>query len=330
MSSENPRLRARLAERYRNDPRDEQFLEQLNEILAPHQQQEYVDLPDTYPIIFVVGVPRSGTTLMMQLLARHLDIGYVNNLIAAFWRAPIFGIRLSKKLLRDRTEVTYRSDFGRTSGLIDPHEFGYFWSELLGYGDLGQRDEAFEETIDWLHVRTVLNCMAHAFGGPTAFKIFHAAWHVARLHQVLPNTFFIWVRRDPFSNALSLMKMRREWAGSETAWTSMKPREYEWLKNEPVWTQLAGQVFYIEKWLEDSLEAVPEHRVIRFDYEDLCESPQDALSTVGSVVTAQGYELGSSTEVPEAFIPSRPNPETPQDNHALVEALARFYPERAG
>ena len=45
-----------------------------------------------YPIIFIVGVPRSGTTLLSQLLIEHLDIGYINNHIAKYWMAPLHSL----------------------------------------------------------------------------------------------------------------------------------------------------------------------------------------------------------------------------------------------
>ena len=41
------------------------------------------------PLLFIVGVPRSGTTLLYQLMCTHLDVGYVSNAMARWWMAPI-------------------------------------------------------------------------------------------------------------------------------------------------------------------------------------------------------------------------------------------------
>ena len=40
---------------------------------------EYRDVGIDHPFVFVLGLPRSGTTLTSQLLAYCLDAGYVNN-----------------------------------------------------------------------------------------------------------------------------------------------------------------------------------------------------------------------------------------------------------
>jgi ABC-type oligopeptide transport system ATPase subunit len=46
---------------------------------------------------FIVGLPRSGTTLLSQLLAYSLDAGYTTNFAARFWLAPVHGLRLGRR-----------------------------------------------------------------------------------------------------------------------------------------------------------------------------------------------------------------------------------------
>ncbi len=112
-----------LAPEYKKDPAEEAFLERLNNILAPYQEEDYQDLEEIYPTLHIIGAPRSGTTLMSQLISSHLNIGYINNLIAAFWQAPVYGIRLSKKLIPPGVSSSFRSSFGRTTYIHEPHEF---------------------------------------------------------------------------------------------------------------------------------------------------------------------------------------------------------------
>ena len=37
-----------------------------------------IDYLDLFPPIFIIGSPRSGTTVLYQLLCKHLKIGYIN------------------------------------------------------------------------------------------------------------------------------------------------------------------------------------------------------------------------------------------------------------
>src|ERR1700756_2208637 len=94
---------------------DNAFLESLNVLLEEHELQGYRDLEERYPTIHVLGLPRSGTTLALQLLVAHTDVSYVDHVAAAFWRAPATGLRLSESLRRHtRRPASYQSDFGRT------------------------------------------------------------------------------------------------------------------------------------------------------------------------------------------------------------------------
>jgi hypothetical protein len=97
-----------------------------------------------------------------------------------------------------------------------------------------------EDTIDWERIRVLLTAMTHAFAAPVVFKSFLVGWHAERMCRELTRTCVVQIRRDPADTARSLYGMRKNYGGSIDSWTSLKPREYEWLKDEPVWDQLVG------------------------------------------------------------------------------------------
>ncbi len=119
-------------EKYRKDVGEERFLESFNDFLGSREKEFMKQDGPGYPNIFIFGAPRSGTTLLSQVLALCLDIGYIDNLIARFWKAPLQGIRLSKILLQDLRRTDFSSVHGVTIDLTEPHEFGYFWTRWLG------------------------------------------------------------------------------------------------------------------------------------------------------------------------------------------------------
>src|SRR5699024_1812237 len=96
------------------DKHFESFIHDLNDHLAPFEEARYLELKETLPSVHVIGVPRSGTTLMTQLLCSYLDVGYINNLIARFWKAPVTAIRISCKLLGEHYESSLLSKYGKT------------------------------------------------------------------------------------------------------------------------------------------------------------------------------------------------------------------------
>jgi hypothetical protein len=278
-----------LTEPFAKDPAEEELLERLNLALAPYEEADYLDLEETHPTVHVIGVPRSGTTLLYQVIASGLEIGFVNNLVAAFWLAPVYGLRLSRKLGLDRQTSAFESSFGRTPGIAEPHEFGYFWNHHLRYPDLCEQPPGHEESIDWARLRTVLVNLAHASGGPMAFKPMLLTWHLERMLEHMPRTCYVWIRRDLGETALSLLRMRRSLRGSEAAWTSLRPHGREWLEGEPPWRQVAGQVVVLERVIAEAAARMGPEHVLELRYETLCTSPRAVLEQVRDFLGAKGY-----------------------------------------
>lgn len=278
-----------LSSAFAKDAADEDFLEHLNLLLAPHERDAtYPGAPETLPTLHVVGSPRSGTTLLYQVIASGLDVGYVNNLSAAFWLAPTYGLRLARKLGVDRLESSFASSFGRTTGVSEPHEFGYFWSHHLRYPDMRQRDPTHDEAIDWATLRATLIAMAGAAGRPMAFKPMLMAWHMREMARRMPRTCFAWITRPARETALSLIKMRRSMYGDETRWASLHPHAPE-LDGEPPWRQVAAQVVLVERDIARAADALGPETVLSVPYSRLCADPGAVLTDVARMMGAKGH-----------------------------------------
>jgi hypothetical protein len=278
-----------LTEPFAKDPSDEDFLERLNLALAPRAEADYYeDLEEAYPTLHVIGVPRSGTTLLYQVVSTGLEIGFVNHLVAAFWLAPLYGLRLSRKLGLDREASSFESTFGRTPRVGEPHEFGYFWNHHLRYPDLCEQPPGHDRSIDWPHLRKVLLNMAHVNGGPMAFKPMLLTWHLETMLEHMPRTCYVWIRRDLPDTALSLLQMRRSLRGSEAAWTSLRPHGPDWLAGEPPWRQVAGQVVALERVIEAAAARMGPEHVLELRYEALCAAPADELGRIREFLGSKG------------------------------------------
>lgn len=295
------RIEPALVRAYQKDADGEDLLRILNDSLAAAHDQQLLDLPDEHATIHVIGAPRSGTTLAMQIIAASLDVGYINNLIASFWRAPAFGVRLSEKLLPGVRPTAFASDYGRTPGIGEPHEFGYFWSYLLDYAEMVEKSPAAEDQINWRRLQQQLTGIAHAFGKPVLFKSFLLAWHVRKFQQVSPKSLLVWIRRDPVDNALSLLKAREAQLGSIDKWISMQPAEYAWLRHESPAMQVAGQVYFIERAIERQLAKADANRMVVVSYRDLCEQPQQLVDEINSHLAQLGSLAERLTSAPTRF-----------------------------
>src|SRR6185295_3526902 len=83
--------------------------------------------PSPHPILFIVGPPRSGTTLAYQVLAHFLPVTYFNNLTDLFPRSPLSASLLFNRWLRPNPDP-FHSFYGNTAGLAEPNDAFHIWN----------------------------------------------------------------------------------------------------------------------------------------------------------------------------------------------------------
>jgi hypothetical protein len=238
------------------------------------------------------------------LIAHSFDVGFINNLMARFWLAPVTGIRLSRVLLNEEKATDFRSNYATTGHLTDIHEFGYFWRHWLKKETLSDFVHAHEseQDIDWLGLKRALLNMQHEFAKPMVFKNIFGAYHIKRFVQLLSRVLFVYIERDHLDNAISILEARRKFYTDLNLWWSTCPIEYEQLKDLPHMAQIAGQVHYLRKYYAGQIEAVDGQHVIRINYRDLCEDTLGALRMIQSGCREYcGYEMPVTAAPPPRF-----------------------------
>lgn len=310
---------------------DEGFLEGLNSYLEPRERELYGDHAIEQPLIFVVGAPRSGTTLLSQLLAYCLDVGYIDNFTARFWLAPVHGIRLSRLIAGGPQPGAFESEYARTSRPTDIHEFGYFWRRWLNkhtFEDVVHAAE-HEDEIDWAGLRLTLANIQHEFGRAMVAKNMLGAYHMPRLRRELGEVLFVCIERDPLDACVSILDARRKYYSDPDAWWSYVPVEYPLLKDRDHWEQIAGQVHYLGAYYDRELAAVGADAAVRVSYEELCGDPAEVLRRVSSrAAETYGGEIALRSQPPATF-PFRTYTDRDADRARFAELLAGFRSVRS-
>lgn len=292
---------------YKKDPREEQFLQRMNQALAPLDEEEYQDYPLEHPFFFVIGLPRSGTTFTTQFLAQAFDLSYVNNLAARFFQAPLQGLRLSEALLGEELKPSFQSNYAATAKLGDIHEFGYFWRHWLRKGDLAamQRIREDEERIDWEGLRRCLSSLQHHWSNASVFKNIFGSYHLPRLLEALHGKMMVvYIERDELDTAVSIYKARQKYYGQENIqrWWSYSPPEVHKLLDKNVFDQIAGQITYLKRFYHQELAKLPARQVLHLNYADLMKDPRGQAQLVSQQTEeALQYKLSISEELPPQF-----------------------------
>ena len=267
---------------YVKSQNDENLFAQLNEAIAD------IDVAPrgvaTHPVVFIVGVPRSGTTFLHQILARNLQVGYINNLIARFWKNPLVGIRLSADLLNNhgRDDIEYVSKHGVTSGACGPHEFGYFWRSQLPIDHSPSHRLGFDalDKHGGESLQKMLSAMGRSFGAPLLFKNLICGLQAKWLHSIYPKSLFVRIHRDRDAVHKSILRTRLERYENPNNWWSLKPSAFstDWL-DLPADTQITRQIEFLNADLDEEL-AIDKSCVLDVSYEELCVDTAGIITRV--------------------------------------------------
>ena len=267
----------------------EDLLHTLNDLLACSEQaalDHYESAHEDYPIVFIMGPHRSGTTLFTQWLANTGIAAYPSNLLSRFYSAPIVGAQIQllltdprfnfrNEILDFNSPVSFESENGKTKGALAPNEFWYFWRRFLPFGELDwMSDDDLFSVVDQKKLVAELTTLTRVFGKPFALKSMILNYNIPFLDAIFKKALFVQIRRDPVSNVASILEARRRQMGSENEWYSFKIAEYPQLKDLDPITQSAGQLHYINKAVTRGMAVVEESRKLVVQYEEFCQNPK--------------------------------------------------------
>lgn len=257
--------------------------------------------PLPHPPIFIVGAPRSGSTLLYQVLTDRYDVGYISNAHCRWHGGPSFVERL-RRPLRARGQSDYESDYGATRRPSDPSECGDYWYRFF------PRTPHFvtlEATPDrqLRRLRAAMRALTAAFARPVVIKNLYCTLRLGPIAAALPEALFVVIRRDLVENAQSLLVGRRRNHGDYGAWWSAEPPDVSDLRQLPVHEQVVEQVRSIERQLDADAAAIGAIRFHEVDYWRLCREPAGVLQDFERFLAGHGIALPLRGEVPASFEP---------------------------
>ncbi|MCB1064301.1 MAG: sulfotransferase [Verrucomicrobiae bacterium] len=287
----------------------EQELATLSELLNPLEKQLLAKKEQSaLPIFFIMGCARSGTTLIFQYLSRSGIFCYPTNFLSRFFFAPTVGGRLQRMLfdydLRNELgEAVKNSDFssalGKTSGILSPNEFWYFWRRFFDFPDQQVIPEQQLAAIDVETFISELSSFQALYDMPFLAKGGICNWHIPFLSQISPRIHFIFVYRDTASNASSLVAARESFFGDSTSWYSFKPPGYKDVISEPPIIQTQWQVAETNRAISEGLQMVSSSRQISISYEEFCDKPRAFVESACDLFNLP--TPNSLFELPERF-----------------------------
>jgi hypothetical protein len=244
--------------------------------------------------IFMIGVPRSGTTALSEAISLHADLGWISNYVnrLPFWPQlalldRVSGASSSGWLLRGKKGQDRRLTSQLRRLLPHTDEAFTFWKWYCGekmlWSYLIDQTAAPAERARLVHaVHTVLRYQAKQ----RFFTKFTGPPRIGYLQSLFPEAYFVHVVRDPRATVSSLLKVGfwRRQGGLERPWwrdglTVDDLRRWEDADRTPAALAAVQWNRIVAVARRERVLPAPE-RYLEVRYEDFTAAPHDVLDAV--------------------------------------------------
>ena len=235
------------------------------------------------PVVFIVGPPRTGSTILFQLITHRLRVRYPDKLtcrLAARGLAGL-GFRIGGWLQNnDRGHGQFSSRYGHTPGfhLFAPDECGGLFGRHFprDVDRAPRRPHAF---------RSAVRSRGRA-RHPLVMKNLEADNWIPALARLLPESRFIHIRREWFFCGQSILLARRaERISPERDWGPIPRRAPPRFVGEH--ERVAWQIVELDRQVEADLSRwLPPERRVTVRYEELLAAPAALTSRLARFLSS--------------------------------------------
>ncbi|MGM0529777.1 MAG: sulfotransferase [Bacteroidota bacterium] len=239
------------------------------------------------PAIFILAPPRSGSTLLYQLLIEAFHNVHLTNLQNLLFSTPMLGSFLSDWLC-NKQRANFQSIRGFVPGMCGEAEGMKFWKYWMGQGL--QPDNSRLKPSRLNKVKALLS---KRYSSKEMVWISGYIGHVFCidfLREYWPNAVFIHLYRDLVSNAYSLYR------SSPNRWFSLNPGGIQNVSRDR-YEEITRQIIRIHSIILDYYGK----DMFSLSYGELCETPHQVIKQIIDFASKNDIVLREKNPIPRIF-----------------------------
>lgn len=245
----------------------------VEHILEPFLKLIHIDRP-----IFIIGAPRSGTTILYQLLARHPDLAFLTQASDLYPNAPILANLIFRfSGLSQRRPVPIGSLEQWAEHGFEYAEGHIFWSQfpleqdrhILDANDATDQARGYYRGAVRKHL-LMFNRSRFINKAPLN------SLRIGYLNAIFPNALFIHIHRDGRAVARSILEQRIRHGGPQTAW-GPHPENWDLIQNHEPLVACGLQWESILDSITRGLALIKPDRYLTLRYDTLIQTPTTVL-----------------------------------------------------
>ncbi|WP_417334504.1 sulfotransferase [Halarcobacter sp.] len=228
--------------------------------------------------VFIIGAPRTGSTILYQAITNELNVTYIDNLSCKFNKVLFLGQLISNIIFRRKSHNCFKSDHGKTKqcNLHAPSECGGFWYNWLPknkhFIDFNEIDKFSLEEM-----KLEITAISNFFSKPLIFKNLNAGQRMRMIKEIFPKAKFILIKRDPLFTAQSILKAKRKSGKPDDEFWSVMPKNIKELEKFNTYEQIIKQIYYLEKQIIEDSKLFDKENFLTIDYCEFGNSFQNVM-----------------------------------------------------
>lgn len=236
--------------------------------------------------VFIIGPPRSGSTILFQVLTNYLDVSYITNLVNLAKTNPYFGFYLNDKFSTNKPHNTFSSNFGKTkdNNLSAPNE-GLFWYKWIEKGVYFSDSNSLNNKQK-KEFRDTIYAIINKYKKPFLIKNLSFSVRLKLLVDIFPEAKYIYIKRNPVYIAQSIIQAKRKLNIPDYEMWSVKPKKFKEFEKSGLVKQVINQINGIEDHINDDKQLIPENNFIEISYEELCSNTKQSIDILKSFIRA--------------------------------------------
>lgn len=253
-------------------------------------------LQNEHPPLFIVGTPRSGTTIVYLHLANRFRFSYFSNISRRMSFFSVPAAVLGRAFFAQN--LSLENDFGVTSGGMSPSDgwrIFHRWFPRNGSLPRQSMPRLYE-------LKNIVRIYEKIFDAPFINKNNANSIRVRELFDLFPDALFIHVHRDPLQAVMSLLDARRRHGVALNEWWGPPPPHLTDSQFPSEERQVAQQVVGLERFINESFSRIPDSQRISLSYEDFCRDPGQLCKLVAERYDQYGHQLAPrSSDLPDSY-----------------------------
>lgn len=296
------------------------FFKYTSPFITPFEKafvRHYSKKESSWPTIYIIGPPRSGSTVLYQLVTNYFDVLYIDNLAALARNNLYFGIGLSQKKYPNQPHNNFLSIHGKTDN-EEPHapNEGLFWYKYLPKNEhVVEMDALSPKKIRW--IKMYHTALKNRYNKPLVIKNLSFGMRLGFIRQIEPDARIILLTRDPADIIHSIYKARKQLNWPEDRLWSIKPGNYQEIEKRPLLEQIVLQYRGIMNEIAAKRPLFGDH-FLELSYRELCDDTTGSLQKIQQFVKMTGTR--SDVVPPLQFSSGLP----PRLNEKIVSLLKRY------